>query len=84
MQHADGQGWCYLTGVITKQELLEDMGYPNWVAEKGYVPRSYQDWECFKKSADCAKNFVTPDSGGKGRMVRRSTNLAWRFNSSKN
>merc|ERR1712000_519941 len=33
---------------------LEDMGYPNWVAEK---------------CKDCAKNFVTPDSGGKGRML---------------
>ena len=44
---------------------LEDMGYPNWVAEK--CP-GLPDWNALK-SKDCAKNFVTPDSGGKGRML---------------
>ncbi len=44
---------------------LEDMGYPNWVADK--CP-GLPDWNALK-NADCAKNFVTPDSGGKGRML---------------
>jgi len=44
---------------------LEDMGYPNWVAEK--CP-GLPDWTALK-NPDCAKNFVTPDSGGKGRML---------------
>jgi len=44
---------------------LEDMGYPNWVAEK--CP-GLPNWEALK-SPECAKNFVTPDSGGKGRML---------------
>ena len=46
---------------------LEDMGYPNWVAEKGLCP-GLPDWTALK-NPDCAKNFVTPDSGGKGRML---------------
>ena len=44
---------------------LEDMGYPNWVAAK--CP-GLPDWTALKSPA-CAKNFVTPDSGGKGRML---------------
>ena len=44
---------------------LEDMGYPNWVAAK--CP-GLPDWTALK-NPDCAKNFVTPDSGGKGRML---------------
>ena len=44
---------------------LEDMGYPNWVAE---LCPGLPDWNALK-NADCAKNFVTPDSGGKGRML---------------
>jgi len=44
---------------------LEDMGYPNWVADK--CP-GLPDWNALK-SKDCAKNFVTPDSDGKGRML---------------
>ena len=44
---------------------LEDMGYPDWVAEK--CP-GLPDWTALKNPA-CAKNFVTPDSGGKGRML---------------
>jgi len=44
---------------------LEDMGYPNWVAEK--CP-GLPNWEALK-NPDCAKAFVTPDSGGKGRML---------------
>ena len=46
---------------------LEDMGYPNWVADKGLCP-GLPDWTALK-NPDCAKNFVTPDSGGKGRML---------------
>ena len=44
---------------------LEDMGYPNWVVEKGLCP-GLPNWEALKSPA-CAKNFATPDSGGKGR-----------------
>ena len=46
---------------------LEDMGYPNWVADKGLCP-GLPDWEALKAEA-CWKNFVTPDSGGKGRWL---------------
>ena len=46
---------------------LEDMGYPNWVTDKGLCP-GLPDWEALK-SADCAKNFATPDSEGKGRWL---------------
>jgi len=46
---------------------LEDMGYPNWVADEGLCP-GLPSWEALK-SADCAKNFATPDSGGKGRWL---------------
>ena len=46
---------------------LEDMGYPNWVTDKGLCP-GLPDWTALKNPA-CAKNFVTPDSGGKGRML---------------
>jgi len=43
---------------------LEDMGYPNWVVDKGLCP-GLPSWEALL-SDDCVKNFVTPDSGGKG------------------
>ena len=43
------------------------MGYPNWVADKGLCP-GLPDWTALK-NPDCAKNFATPDSGGKGRML---------------
>ena len=43
------------------------MGYPNWVADKGLCP-GLPDWTALKNPA-CAKNFATPDSGGKGRML---------------
>ena len=46
---------------------LEDMGYPNWVVDKGLCP-GLPSWEALK-SADCAKNFATPDSEGKGRWL---------------
>jgi len=46
---------------------LEDMGYPNWVVDKGLCP-GLPDWEALKAEA-CWKNFVTPDSGGKGRWL---------------
>ena len=47
---------------------LEDMGYPNWVTEKGLCP-GLPDWTALK-NPDCAKNFTTPDSpDGKGRML---------------
>jgi len=44
---------------------LEDMGYPNWVAE---LCPGLPDWTALK-NPDCAANFVTPDSGGKGRWL---------------
>ena len=44
---------------------LEDMGYPNWVEK--YCP-GLPNWEALK-SEKCWKNFVTPDSGGKGRWL---------------
>jgi len=46
---------------------LEDMGYPNWVTEKGLCP-GLPDWTALK-NPECAKNFVTPHSGGKGQML---------------
>ena len=44
---------------------IEDMGYPDWAAK--YCP-GLPDWNALK-NPDCAKNFATPDSGGKGRML---------------
>ena len=44
---------------------LEDIGYPNWVAD---LCPGLPDWNALK-SPDCAKAFATPDSGGKGRML---------------
>ena len=46
---------------------LEDMGYPNWVADKGLCP-GLPDWTALK-NPECAANFATPDSDGKGRML---------------
>ena len=46
---------------------FEEMGIPNWVIDEGLCP-GLPSWEALK-SKDCAKNFVTPDSGGKGRML---------------
>ena len=54
---------------------LEDMGYPNWVAEKGLCP-GLPDWTALK-NPDCAKNFTTQTSRWKRKNVGRSTNLAW-------
>ena len=44
---------------------LEDMGYPNWVAD---LCPGLPDWTALQ-NPDCAAKFVTPDSGGKGRML---------------
>ncbi len=38
----------------------EDIGYPNWVVEKGLCP-GLPDWTALK-NPDCAKNFTTSDS----------------------
>ena len=46
---------------------LEDFGVPTWVIEKKLCP-GLPDWTALK-NPDCAKHFVTPDSGGKGRML---------------
>ena len=46
---------------------LEDMGFPNWIMDKGLCP-GLPNWEALK-SPDCAKNFATPDSDGKGRWL---------------
>ena len=45
----------------------EDLGVPTWVIEKKLCP-GLPDWTALK-NPDCAKNFVTPDSGGKGRIL---------------
>ena len=44
---------------------LEDMGYPNWVAD---LCPGLPDWTALQ-NPDCAANFVTPDSSGKGRWL---------------
>jgi glycine betaine/proline transport system substrate-binding protein len=44
---------------------LEDMGYPNWVAD---LCPGLPDWTALQ-NPDCAANFATPDSGGKGRWL---------------
>ena len=59
---------------------LEDMGYPNWVAAK--CP-GLPDWTALK-SPDCAKAFANTRLWWKRTYVRRTTNLARRFNTSKN
>jgi len=46
---------------------LEEMGVPQWVVDKKLCP-GLPNWEALK-SADCAKNFATADSGGKGRWL---------------
>ena len=43
---------------------FEEMGIPNWVIDEGLCP-GLPSWEALK-SPDCAKNFATADSGGKG------------------
>jgi glycine betaine/proline transport system substrate-binding protein len=43
---------------------LEDMGFPNWIMDTDLCP-GLPSWEALK-SAECAANFATPDSGGKG------------------
>ena len=43
--------------ILKNLKRLEDMGYPNWVAEKGLCP-GLPDWTALKNPA-CAKNFVT-------------------------
>jgi glycine betaine/proline transport system substrate-binding protein len=50
-----------------KAATLEEMGVPKWVVDKGLCP-GLPNWEALK-SADCSKNFATPDSGGKGRWL---------------
>ncbi len=49
---------------------LEEMGVPNWVIEQGLCP-GLPDW---KALANCHGNFVTPDSGGKGRWLEGPQN----------
>ena len=46
---------------------FEEMGIPNWVIEEGLCP-GLPSWEALK-SPDCAANFATADSGGKGRWL---------------
>jgi glycine betaine/proline transport system substrate-binding protein len=43
------------------------MGIPNWVIDDGLCP-GLPSWEALK-SPDCAKNFATADSEGKGRWL---------------
>jgi len=46
---------------------FEEMGFPDWILDTDLCP-GLPSWEALK-NADCAKNFVTPDSEGKGRML---------------
>jgi len=46
---------------------FEEMGIPNWVIEDGLCP-GLPSWEALK-SPECAANFATPDSEGKGRWL---------------
>ena len=46
---------------------FEEMGGPNWVIEDGLCP-GLPSWEALK-SPECAANFATPDSEGKGRWL---------------
>ena len=46
---------------------FEEMGVPNWVIEEGLCP-GLPSWEALK-SPECAANFATPDSDGKGRWL---------------
>jgi glycine betaine/proline transport system substrate-binding protein len=46
---------------------FEEMGIPNWVIDEGLCP-GLPSWEALK-SPDCAKNFATADSEGKGRWL---------------
>ena len=46
---------------------LEEMGVPTWVIDKGLCP-GLPSWEALQ-SDECVKNFVTPDSDGKGRWL---------------
>ena len=46
---------------------FEEMGVPNWVIEEGLCP-GLPNWEALK-SPECAANFATADSDGKGRWL---------------
>jgi glycine betaine/proline transport system substrate-binding protein len=46
---------------------FEEMGIPNWVIDEGLCP-GLPNWEALL-SPDCAKNFATADSEGKGRWL---------------
>jgi len=46
---------------------FEEMGIPNWVIEEGLCP-GLPNWEALK-SPECAANFATADSEGKGRWL---------------
>ncbi len=46
---------------------FEEMGVPNWVIDEGLCP-GLPSWEALK-SPECAANFATPDSDGKGRWL---------------
>ena len=46
---------------------FEEMGIPNWVIDEGLCP-GLPSWEALK-SPECAANFATADSGGKGRWL---------------
>ena len=46
---------------------FEEMGIPNWVIDEGLCP-GLPNWEALK-SPECAANFATADSEGKGRWL---------------
>ena len=46
---------------------FEEMGFPNWIMDEGLCP-GLPSWEALK-SPECAANFATADSDGKGRWL---------------
>ena len=54
-------------GETMKPELWKIWDFQNWVIDEGLCP-GLPNWEALK-SPSCARNFVTPDSGRKGRWL---------------
>ena len=52
---------------------FEEMGIPNWVIDEGLCP-GLPNWEALK-SPECAANFATADSDGKGRWLEGPLSL---------
>jgi len=59
---------CLLDWGNHKTTTREDIGFPNWVKDKGICP-GLPDYKELKRP-ECIKYFVTPNSGGKGRILQ--------------